>query len=124
MNIFTCNTIIPNIIDSCEDGFSFVNKFSDDSVPTVEALAAGLTIRSDSVVASFTSITMLSTDSRLALALTSPCIAGKGIMHTAWVTVTGLAFSDFGIAVVAFFTRFAVATAESIFASALASNLN
>ena len=50
--------------------------------------------------ASLTSVTVLSTDSRFALALTSPGIASKGIVNTAWIAVTSFALSDFRVAVV------------------------
>jgi hypothetical protein len=98
--ILSCDAIVSDIIDSSKNSLGLVYKLSNNSIPAIEALSAWLAIGSYSMEASLTSVTVLSTDSRFALALTSPGIASKGIVNTAWIAVTSFALSDFRVAVV------------------------
>jgi len=98
--ILSCNAIVSDIIDSSKNSLGLVDQLSNNSVPAVETLSAWLAIGGNSMKASLASVTVLSADSWLALALTSPSITSKWIMNAARVAITSFALSDFRIAVV------------------------
>ena len=122
-SILSCNAIVSDIIDSSKNSLGLVDKLSDNSVPAVEALSAWLAIGGNSMKASLASVTVLSTDSGLALALTSPSIAGKWIKNATRVAIASFALADFRVAVVTLLAGFAVPPAKTRLASALTSYL-